>query len=129
MPHGDAIVDGNGVELGRKTALLLNILLHQLSYLMQMHMSGHKLSEGVDHRDDGLAHLFAGHPVGMPERSRPCHQSSLRARRTAQAALVFPGTVLLVYIVCVTHNCNMISPKKLIADSIKPNRCPYQAFS
>src|SRR5690606_24118988 len=88
MSHGDTIIYGDGVELGSETAQLLNLLLHHLPDLVQMHMSRHKLSEGVDNRDDGLTHLLSRHAVGMPERPRTCHTTPLRACSAAQYTLV-----------------------------------------
>ena len=43
MAHSDTVVDGDGVELGCKTALLLDKLLDVLSYLVQMNVTGHHL--------------------------------------------------------------------------------------
>ena len=45
MPHGDAIVDGNRIKLCGITAQALNLLLHYLSYLMQVGVPRHKLCE------------------------------------------------------------------------------------
>ena len=45
MSHGDTVIDGDGVELSRITAHLLNLFPYNLSDLMQMRMSWHKLGE------------------------------------------------------------------------------------
>ena len=45
VTHGYAIVNGYGVELRSKAALLLDKALYVLSYLMQMHMTRHHLRE------------------------------------------------------------------------------------
>ena len=43
MPHRNAVVNGNRIEFGSKAALLFYLFLYKLTYLVQMHMSRHKL--------------------------------------------------------------------------------------
>ena len=45
MTHRDTVVDGDGIELCGKTAHLLDFGLHNLSDLVQMGMTRHKLRE------------------------------------------------------------------------------------
>ncbi len=45
MPHGDTVVNGDGVELGGETTLPLYLLLDHLAYLVEMGMAGDKLGE------------------------------------------------------------------------------------
>ena len=66
MPHGNTVIDGNGIELGGKTAHLLNLSLDNLTNFMQMRMPRHKLGERVDDSDDRLAKLFLFHTCGHP---------------------------------------------------------------
>ena len=57
MAHGDAVVDGDGVELLGDAAGRLDLARHQLAEVLQMHMAGHELGEGIDHGDDRLAEI------------------------------------------------------------------------
>ena len=79
MPHGNAVIDGYGVELGRKTALLLNLLLDNLSHLVQMGVAGHKLRERVDHGYYRTPQLLLCHAVGTPQGTGAGHAASLGA--------------------------------------------------
>ena len=45
MSHRDAVVDGDSIELSGIAAHLLDLLPDDLSYLVQVGMSGDKLSE------------------------------------------------------------------------------------
>ena len=45
MTHSDTIVDGYRIELCSVTAHLLNFFTHDLTNLMQMGMTWHKLRE------------------------------------------------------------------------------------
>ena len=45
MPHGNAVVDGDGIELCGIAAQRFYLLFHYLTYLMQMGMTRNKLSE------------------------------------------------------------------------------------
>ena len=48
VAHGDAVVDGDGIELGGEAALVGDDLFQLLADVMEMHMAGDKLGEGVD---------------------------------------------------------------------------------
>ncbi len=45
MSHCDTVVDGDGIELGGITAHCLYLLLYNLTYLMEMGVSGNELRE------------------------------------------------------------------------------------
>jgi len=64
MPHGNTVINGNGVELGSKAAALFNFGFHALPDLVQVHMPGYKLRKRVSYGDNGLAHLLGLHAVG-----------------------------------------------------------------
>src|SRR5690554_1914530 len=66
VSHSDAVVDGDGVEFRSKAALLFNQFFNVLTDLVQVGVTGHKLGEGIDHRNQGAAHLFVLHSVGPP---------------------------------------------------------------
>ena len=67
VSHGNAVVNGDGVELGRIAAKSFYLFLYYLSSLVQMGMSGHKLGERVDNGNDRLAKLLTLHAIGHPE--------------------------------------------------------------
>ncbi|MDF5827735.1 hypothetical protein P4233_06965 [Pseudomonas aeruginosa] len=47
MAHGDAVVDGDGVEFLGHAAGLLDLAGDQLAEVLQVHVAGHELGEGV----------------------------------------------------------------------------------
>ncbi len=67
VTHGDAIVNGDGIELLGDTAGLLNLPSDQLPQVFQVDVAGNELSEGVHHRNDGLLEVFILHPGGAPQ--------------------------------------------------------------
>ena len=76
MSHSDTIVNGDGVELGSIATHTLNFLLHNLSNLMQMCVTWHKLGERVDNSNNGLAKLFMFHTCGYPKSASSCHTAA-----------------------------------------------------
>ena len=46
VSHGDAVVDGDGVEFGRETAVLFNALFDLLANIMKVNMTRYELREG-----------------------------------------------------------------------------------
>ena len=83
MPHGYAVVNGYGVELGSIASQAFNLLLDDLASLMQMGVAGHKLGELVADGDDGLAKLLTFHAIGHPEGTGAGHAASLGADTAA----------------------------------------------
>ena len=84
MPHGDAVVDGDGVELGRKAAQGVDFRLDPLADIVQVDMAGHELGEGIDHGNHRPADLFLTHAVGPPQGTGARHSSAFRGCRAAQ---------------------------------------------
>ncbi len=56
--HGDAVGDGDGVELHRRAAGLANAFLQRLGNFAQMHIAGTDLGPGIGDADDGLVQIF-----------------------------------------------------------------------
>ena len=79
VAHGDAVVDGDGVELGRETAQALDLFLHDLARLVQMHVAGDELCKGIGNGDDWLAGLLLFHSVRKPEGPGASHPASLES--------------------------------------------------
>ena len=82
MPHSDAVVDGDGVELCGIAAELLYLLLYDLTYFVEMSVTRHKLRERVDDSDNGLAELLSLHAVSNPKRSCSSHSTAFSTDRT-----------------------------------------------
>ena len=76
VSHSDTVVNGDGVELGSIATHTLNFLLHNLSNLMQMCVTWHKLCERVDNSNNGLAKLFVFHTCGDPKSASSCHTAA-----------------------------------------------------
>ncbi|MNY20237.1 hypothetical protein D3C86_1537070 [compost metagenome] len=77
MAHGDAVIDRYGVELLGDAAGGLDLPGHQLAEILEVHVTGHELGEGVDHGNDGLAEILICHAGGTPEGAGPGHVTSV----------------------------------------------------
>ena len=58
--HGDAVGDGDGVELHGRAAGFADALLDGLGDLAEMEVAGADLGPGVGDADDGLVQVFLG---------------------------------------------------------------------
>ena len=83
MSHGDAIVDGDGVELLGHSPGSGDLAGHQLSQVLQVHMARHELGERVGDGDDRLVEVVVGHAGGPPERSGAGHVAAVGGRTGA----------------------------------------------
>ena len=77
MPHGDAVIHGDGVEFAPDAACLIDGIRHQAAQVLEMHMTRHKLGKTIGNGDDGLAEIVIGHAGGAPQATRPCHGASV----------------------------------------------------
>ena len=84
VSHSDAVVNSNGVELGRVAAQAFYFGLDNLACLVQMGVSWDKLCEGVHDGDDRSAELFALHAVCHPQGTCPSHASPFGAHGASQ---------------------------------------------
>ena len=57
VAHRDAVVDRDGVELLGDAARRLDLARDQLAEILQVHVAGHELGEGIGDRDDRLAEI------------------------------------------------------------------------
>jgi hypothetical protein len=67
VAHGDAVVDGDGVEFLGHAASAFDFARHQLAHIVQVDMAGHELGEAVGNGDDGLAKILVFHAGGAPQ--------------------------------------------------------------
>ena len=67
MAHGDAVVDGDGVELLGDAAGGLDLLGDQAPHVAQAHVPGHELGEGIGDGDDRLAEVGVLDARGAPQ--------------------------------------------------------------
>ena len=77
VAHGDAVIDGDGIELLGYPACCLDLARDELSQLHEVHVSRHKLREGVDHGNDRFFEIAVFHAGGTPQRARSSHVAAL----------------------------------------------------
>ena len=77
MAHGDAVVDGDGVEFLGDAAGSLDLARDQLAEILQVHVAGHELRERIHHRDDRLAEIAVLHAGGAPEPAGAGHVAAM----------------------------------------------------
>jgi hypothetical protein len=73
MPHGNAVIHRDGVELLGDTAGGFNLAGHQLAQVFQVHVTRYKLGERVDDCNDGFLKVAIFHAGGAPQRACTCH--------------------------------------------------------
>ena len=83
VAHGNAVVDGDGVELSGIAAKSFYFFFNDLSSLVQMSMSGHKLGKRVYNGNNRFAKLLALHAIGHPQCTGTSHSPSFGAYCTA----------------------------------------------
>lgn len=67
VAHRDAVVHGDGVEFLGDAADLLDLARDQLAEVLQVHVAGHELGEGVGDGDDRLVEVSILHAGGAPQ--------------------------------------------------------------
>jgi hypothetical protein len=77
VAHGDAVVDGDGVEFLGDAARGLDLPRHELPKILQMHVARHELSEGIGDSDDRFAEIAVLHAGGAPEAARARHVAAM----------------------------------------------------
>ena len=77
VAHGDAVVDGDGVEFLGDAARGLDLARDQLAEVLQVHVAGHELGEGVGDGDDRLAEIAVLHAGRAPEAAGAGHVAAM----------------------------------------------------
>src|SRR5690606_5037139 len=67
VAHGDAVVDGDRVELLGHATHALDLARHQLAEVLEVDVAGHELGERVGDGDDRLVEVAILHPGGAPQ--------------------------------------------------------------
>ena len=77
VAHGDAVVHGDGVEFLGDAARGLDLPRHQLPKVLEMHVAGHELGEGIGDGDDRLAEIAVLHAGCAPEAAGAGHVAAM----------------------------------------------------
>ncbi len=77
VAHGDAVIDRDGVEFFRNATGFFDLARYQLAQVLQVHMAGHELGEGVDDRDDRLVEVAVFHAGSAPQGARAGHVAAV----------------------------------------------------
>ncbi len=77
VPHGDAVIHGNGIEFLGNAAGLFNLACHQLPHVFQVDVAGHELGKGIGNGDDGFAEIAFGHAGGTPQGAGTGHVAAM----------------------------------------------------
>ena len=95
VAHRDAVVDGDGVEFLGDAAGGLDLARDELAEILQMHVTGHELGEGIGDGDDRLAEIALLDPGGAPEAAGAGHVAAVGGgSRAIGGHGVLPGWVL-----------------------------------
>jgi hypothetical protein len=77
VPHGNAVINGDGIEFLGDTAGGLDFASDQLSYILEMHVPRNELGERIDDGNDRLAEISVLHASGAPESARARHVAAM----------------------------------------------------
>ena len=72
MPHGDAIIHGDGIEFLGNAASGTNCVGDDLSDVFQVDVPRDELRVGVRDGDDGFAEVVVFHASGAPQGAGTC---------------------------------------------------------
>jgi hypothetical protein len=94
MPHGDAVIHGDGIELDSVPTIGVDNRLHPLTNVMEMDVTWYELRERVGNGNDRLPKVLGFHTGGSPQRPRPGHPTPLSSDTAAKSALLHDVTLL-----------------------------------
>jgi len=79
VPHRDAVIHGDGIELLADAARAFDLLDDQLAEVLQVHMARNELGEGIGHGNDGLVEVLVLHAGGAPQGAGAGHVAACGA--------------------------------------------------
>jgi hypothetical protein len=77
VAHGNAVIDGDGVEFLGDATGFFDLACHQLTHIVQVHVARHKLGEGVGNGNDRLAEIAIFHAGGAPQCAGTSHVAAV----------------------------------------------------
>ena len=77
LPSREIIADSVEYMVNAHCADALDLARDQLAEILQVHVAGHELGEGVHHRDDRLAEIAVLHAGGAPKAARARHVAAV----------------------------------------------------
>ena len=77
VAHRDAVIHGDGVEFLGDAACGFDLARHQLPKVLEMHVAGHELGEGIGDGDDRLAEITVFHAGCAPKAARAGHVAAV----------------------------------------------------
>ena len=77
VPHGNSIINGNGIKFLGHATRLRDFLRNQLAQIAQVNMAWDKLGKGIGNGDDRLAKIIIRHPRRPPKPARARHIASV----------------------------------------------------
>ena len=77
VAHRDTVINGDGVEFLGDAASLTNRAGDQLTHVLQVHVAGHELGEGVRDSNNGLAEIVIAHAGGTPQGAGTSHVTAV----------------------------------------------------
>jgi len=77
MAHGDAVVDGDGVEFLGDAAGRLDLAGDELAEILEMHVARHELGERIHHCNNRLAKIAVLHARRAPEAAGTGHVTAM----------------------------------------------------
>ncbi len=86
VAHGDAVVDGDGVELLGDAAGLADRGRDEVAHVLEVYVAGDELRVRVGDRDDRLAEVLRAHAGRAPEGAGAGHVAAVGGRPRAQGA-------------------------------------------
>ena len=86
VAHGDAVVDGNRVEFLGDATGCFDGSGDEVAHVLQVHVAGDELGEGVGDGDDRLAEVAVRHAGGAPQGACSGHVAALGGCCRAQRA-------------------------------------------
>ena len=77
VTHRDTVINSDGVKFLGDAASLTNRAGDQLTHVLQVHVAGHELGEGVRDSNNGLAEVVIAHAGGTPQGAGTSHVTAV----------------------------------------------------